>query len=166
METITEYLCLQNREFKDQKPKVITCKKMTNNKISYILEISPKLLRDIKELKTVSIDWDQCPFKEIWHINRCGKCLEFNHYTKECPNKLKCHKCGGDHPTKECQNKKKECCICSNHNKKYNNKLNTEHSALNENKCRTLINKIRHQKNITEYSVKEEPEIQIEMDTI
>ena len=165
-ETISDYLSKQNREFEKQSHKVITSKMMANNKKSFILEISPKILGDIKDKKTLWIDWDQCPFKEIWHINRCGKCLEFTHFTKNCPKTIRCHKCGENHTPKECQNNKKNCCICSDHNQKFKTRLNTDHSALHNNKCTVLAKKIQKQKNITEYSVMEEPEIEIVMDTI
>ena len=165
-ETISDHLCKENSECKTQYIKVITSKMMTNNKKSFILEINPKLMRDLKDKKTLGVDWAQCPFKEIWHINRCGKCLEFTHNTKNCPNSIRCHKCGESHPPKECHNNKKNCCICNDHNQKFKTRLNTDHSALHNNKCTVLAKKIQKQKNITEYSVMEEPEIEVTMDTI
>src|SRR5947207_5252857 len=46
-------------------------------------------------------------------ITQCFKCYDYGHRALHCKRKVKCGKCGEEHPTKECTNTVQKCAQCS-----------------------------------------------------
>lgn len=79
-------------------------------------------------------------------INRCYKCLGYNHPAKECKNKLACIKCGGEHKADACKSKELSCVNCVEYAKRTNENIDTKHHAF-AHKCvctQRIVDKINN----------------------
>ena len=65
---------------------------------------------------------------ELWKPSpkRCTKCLQPDHMTTDCKNRIKCVVCGDDHAAKECGKQERKdlhkCIVCLRHKFKANHK--------------------------------------------
>lgn len=74
-----------------------------------IIEIPRKQAGNLIKLRKLRIGWTECGIRERIHIQRCFKCLEYGHRTRECESQAdrrdECIKCGQTgHKSKECSN--------------------------------------------------------------
>lgn len=95
-----------------------------------IIEFDEMTARNVLNDKKISVGWDMCKVFKYIRINRCFKCLGFNHMAKDCKNKIACSKCGGAHKVEECKSQKLSCINCVEYAKKNKEKIDTNHHAF------------------------------------
>ncbi|KAJ6215673.1 hypothetical protein RDWZM_010173 [Blomia tropicalis] len=73
-----------------------------------IICVSPNIFHNINN-KIISVGWTASQAEETFLIGNCGKCLSFNHRTKDCTiSGKKCKKCNGIFSTKPNGNQKSD----------------------------------------------------------
>ncbi|KAJ8983457.1 hypothetical protein NQ317_013332 [Molorchus minor] len=58
-----------------------------------------------------NLRWSRGKAYDYVYVNRCYKCLGFNHIAKDCRNSKACSKCSLDHEG-ECKTKQNKCTNC------------------------------------------------------
>lgn len=84
--------------------KIYSDKNTRDENYNAIIELEATTAANILNARKISIGWDMCKVYGYVSINRCFKCLGYNHLAKDCKNKLACSKCGGEHKEEECKN--------------------------------------------------------------
>jgi hypothetical protein len=80
-------------------------KRSFNEARQVVVEVSPKLRRELINLAKVKVRWSMCRVKDFVAVTRCFKCLGFGHTSKYCQGQQKCSYCAEDHHWKECGQK-------------------------------------------------------------
>lgn len=108
---------------------------------SYVIETDPKNYEVILKNEKINIGWDRCKVFEHIFINRCFKCLGFNHKSNECTKMKACLKCAGNHELKECNSEVEICVNCKYAVENLKLTLNVNHCA-NSKDCVVLQRRI------------------------
>lgn len=114
-----------------------------------IVNFDTNAAENILHVGQISIGWDMCKAYGYVRINRCYKCLGFNHLAKNCKNKIACCKCGGEHKAEECKSEVMSCINCVEYAKKNKENIDTKHHAF-AHKCwstQQVANKLNKIKN-------------------
>lgn len=106
--------------------KLVITKKMKYDFMA-IIEVDSNTFEKIMKEGTLKMKWKICKIYIHIHILRCFNCSGYGHKAAECKNKSTCSKCGQAKHTIECT--EFQCVNCVLANKKYNLKLNVNHSA-------------------------------------
>ena len=99
----------------------------------------------------VFVGYQNCRVFDIINTNPCFKCAGFRHGGKNCTYDPICYRCSEEHPAKECKSDTLKCPNCDFNNKKYKTNYETNHSAIDSQKCEVLKNKIRRYIESTDY---------------
>lgn len=99
-----------------------------------IIETNGELFDKLLRAGHVAIGWERCKVYECVSVQRCYKCLGFNHRSNECKNETTCSKCAGNHNHTNCHAKHQACINCINITNNTNITINTEHNAFS-NEC-------------------------------
>lgn len=110
--------------------KIYTDKNMREESYNAIMEFDAETAEAMLNARKISIGWDMCKVFMYIRINRCFKCLGYNHLAKDCKNKLACSKCGGEHKVETCKSKDMSCVNCVEYARKNNVNINTKHHAF------------------------------------
>lgn len=101
------------------------------------------------------IDYKVCSIYEHVSILRCFKCNQYNHSVNNCPNE---ESCGNSHEykTKTClSNNPNKCINCINANKKFNPKLDVNHTSFDIS-CPTYLRLVNQRKVNIDYTIPED----------
>ena len=139
----------------NQNPDIIVGTEWKNSRIRFtlrkfqntrhlIVEMHPDIRKSILVQSRLKIAWSMCVVEDFIVINRCFKCLGYNHRAGDCTNRLACYFCSHEHESKNCPQKNVKVCInCVRRNQKIKDegkKLNTRHSPFSENcSCHNFI---------------------------
>lgn len=83
------------------------------NEKKHIPVTLPEPLTDhLFKKKTVCLGFKECSVKDFVTIQRCHRCLGFDHVAAQCGNTQGCSICAGEHSYKDCNSKRKECAMC------------------------------------------------------
>lgn len=132
--------------------KVYEDKNTRRDSFNAIIEFDTATAENVPNMKPFSIAWDMCNTYSYIRINRCFKCLGFNHQAKDCKNKIACSKCGGAHKVEDCSSDEMACVNCMEYVKKSNENIDTKHHAFAY-KCwcrQQIVNKLMNKTNIGE----------------
>jgi hypothetical protein len=110
--------------------------KTSFNEARHVVEVSPKLRRELINLAKVKIRWSMCRVEDFVAVTRCFKCLGFGHTSKYCQGQQKCSYCAEDHHWKECgQQLHTRCSNCLKANsyiQEEGKKTNANHSVFSK----------------------------------
>lgn len=122
--------------------KIYSDKNTRSERFNAIVEMNNDTIEQLIQKGRMNIDWDECKIHKYVQVNRCYKCLGFNHVAKVCKNKLACSKCTGEHNAQQCTAEGMKCVNCTAFNLKNVNTVNfenvcTEHHAFSR-ECHVL----------------------------
>lgn len=148
-ETIINNIKKQN-EFVNKKAvfKVIKIMEATKRRFpdfTAVVETDIDTYENILKNERLSIGWDRCRVFEHVYVNRCYKCLGFNHTANTCSNKKACSKCAEEHEMKDCNSDQTKCVNCLWAVKNLNIRLEVNHNAFS-NECVVLQRKIERER--------------------
>lgn len=115
-----------------------------------IIEVNGDLFNRIMDAGHLAIGWERCKVYESVSVQRCYKCLGFNHRSSECKNVMACAKCAGHHHYNECRANTQKCINCLKAAKNVRIDLNTNHGAYDE-KCYVYQRQIERKRNRIDY---------------
>jgi hypothetical protein len=111
-------------------------KRSFNEARHVVIEVSPKLRRELISLEKIKIRWSMCRAEDFVAVTRCFRCLGFGHTSKFCQSQQKCSYCAEDHHWKECgQQHQTQCSNCLKANsyiQEEGKKYNTNHSVFSK----------------------------------
>lgn len=116
---------------------------------SAVVELDVKSYNSVLEKKRVNIEWDKCLVKDGINVQRCFKCLGFNHSSNKCKEAEKvCCRCAKVHLGIgiQCSENELNCINCVKVNKELNLNLDTKHSAFDL-KCKVYERKLNSIRN-------------------
>lgn len=112
-----------------------TLKKFDQTK-HVVIETHPIVRKEILRQARLKIGWNVCIVDEFLIINRCYKCLGYNHRASECSNRTACFNCSEEHKSSDCPKKNAQVCVnCIRFNHKTNKahkKVNIDHKPFSE----------------------------------
>lgn len=90
----------------------------TRNEVRHIpLTMPETLANQLLKMKTVTFGFQDCRIQQYVTIQRCYKCLQYDHFARECKeNNDHCSLCGGTHNFKDCKSRRRSCKLCMQHN--------------------------------------------------
>ncbi|KAF8784389.1 hypothetical protein HNY73_010070 [Argiope bruennichi] len=95
-----------------------TLKKFPNNR-HVVCELPPNLHQKCLSSGYLHFEWSICRVENFVIINRCFKCLGYNHKAVDCRNSVACFKCAEEHKSEHCENTASQVCVnCIRYNKK------------------------------------------------
>lgn len=105
----------------------------TKNEVRHIPMTMPETLANtLLKKKTLTFGFQDCRIQQYVTIQRCYKCLQYDHMAKDCKeNNEYCSLCAAAHNYKDCTNRRRSCRLCIQHNE-YRRKdglavVNTDH---------------------------------------
>lgn len=110
--------------------KIYADKNTSEESFNAIMEFDAITAEMFVSAKKISVEWDMCKVFSYVRVNRCFKCLGFNHVAKMCKNKIACSKCGGEHKVEQCTSKEMSCVNCVKHAKDTGQNISTNHHAF------------------------------------
>lgn len=116
-----------------------------------IIETNGDLFEKLIRAGHVAIGWERCKIYECVSVQRCYKCLGFNHRSNECKNEITCSKCAGNHSHTNCRAIHLACINCININDNTNIAVNTEHGAFSK-ECVAFQKQIERKRERIEYN--------------
>lgn len=155
-ETIVKKLKEQNEFIKNSEIKCLTVfeRKIGIRKFyNAILETESECFNKMLDAKFVSIGWNKCRVFEDVRVNRCYKCLGFNHKSTVCTQERVCAKCLGNHKKEEACKTSSElnkCINCIRANKKLSLNLNDDHNTFSK-ECPVYARKMEIEKKKVSY---------------
>lgn len=153
---LLERIKLQNNSIADTDEinimKIIKKKPNKHNETYYtaIIETNGPLFNKFMHAGHVTIGWERCKVYECVSIQRCYKCLGFNHRATECTGEISCSKCAGNHIHTQCRSRQQNCINCVNFAKNVNFNVNTTHSAF-DSECYVYKKQIDKKRNRIDY---------------
>lgn len=89
-------------------------KNINNREIgTIILETDSKTHNTLIERERIKIGWGICRVYDYVSVLQCYKCWGYNHFAKDCRNKIVCRKCAGEHSEVNCASENKKCQNCA-----------------------------------------------------
>ena len=128
--------------------------KVRRGSFNVIIETDPKtfnfLISKEEKVNEVHVGWRNCKIYEHMRIRRCFKCGGYNHFSRDCKEKISCVSCSGEHESRECRSNFKKCINCIRANEKYNLNLDINHAAIDR-ECKCYLKIVETLKTKTKY---------------
>lgn len=137
----------QLEPFTTEDLKIVTILKYSHSKSQdVIIEVCPKLRKQILERSYLYLGWKRCSVSDYIRVIRCYQCSGIGHISKICKHQKVCPHCSEEHSINECGSNFKKCINCVNYNIKHKTRHDVNHSTKETNNCWVLQNHINNLK--------------------
>lgn len=150
---------INERNFNDFESECIEIHSFTSAKsklLNVIVELTPELYSHVRANNyRVYVGHQRCRAYDDLNVRPCYKCGRYGHCGSKCKNPECCVYCAGPHEGSKCPDPRNlKCLNCLYVNEKFKLKRETNHCAMDSEKCHTLKTKINKYISTTDYPIR------------